>query len=147
MGRGVAFYEREQKLNSQFIELPITLQMRTNEIGYMRYGAHIGFMPAILISSRGEYTVAPKGSGVVSDKSDDDRDFSGETNSLLTYLVIGVHTTYNLGGSTSLLGGVTFNNGFTNLWKNKNNNPADVAGYYPYNIKPAYIALNMGVQF
>ena len=68
------------------------------------------------------------------------KDANGEHVNLFgLYMVIGLGAEYNLGGNTSLVGSLTFNNGFVNAWK--------TTGSESFNDVPAYVALNLGVVF
>jgi len=128
-------------MNLQYVEIPVALKMRTNEIGYMRYFGQFGFVPAVNIKHKGDITTNTNG---VSKTTEDVK--LTDVNLFAMYLQIGAGVEYNLGGSTSLLGGVTFYNGFTNLVNKKADDPA-TGSYRNFNAKPAYIALNLGVIF
>jgi hypothetical protein len=132
-----------RNMDLQYVEIPVTLKMRTNEVGYMRYFGQFGFMPAINIKAKADdvYTMYDN-----SKIEENDKKIGKEVNPLALSLVIGAGVEYNLGGSTSLLGGITFNNGFTNLI-NKKEDDQSTRSLRNFNAKPAYIALNLGVIF
>ncbi len=133
----------ERDLSMQFVEIPVTLKMRTNEIGYMRYFGQFGFMPSINIKANADQVLTDAAGGK---RTNDNLKVMKDVNPLGLSLVIGAGVEYNLGGSTSLLGGLTFNNGFTNLMNKKADDPA-MESYRNFNAKMAYIALNLGVIF
>jgi len=108
---GLTTYEYLYKM--RFIEVPLLLKFRTNEIGYMRYfgvfGLGAGFRyrvetttdfrtPAATITSvnnsPGAYINAFRGS-----------------------MQVGAGAEYSISGNTSLVFGITFNNGITNMLK------------------------------
>lgn len=90
---------------AQFINIPLLLKMRTKEIGYMRYFALFGLTTGIKV---GEKVSIDKGQDLV------DPSIS-YVNLFKASLTIGLGAEYNLGGSTNLIGGLTFNNNFTNM--------------------------------
>jgi hypothetical protein len=132
-----------RSINLQYVEVPISLKMRTNEVGYMRYFGQFGFVPAVNIKAKAD-DVYNDMRGVKTEVND--KKVGKEVNLFAMYLQIGAGVEYNLGGSTSLLGGVTFYNGFTNLINKKEDDPT-TGSYRNFNAKPAYIALNLGVIF
>ena len=125
---------KNHSLRTQYIELPLTLKMRTNEVGYMRFYGQFGLMPSIRLKAKEDVTTTY----ISSVTSATDLNANSRTNLIGLALVIGAGTTYNLGGTTSLLGGVSFHNGFTNMVK---------VDDYHAKVKPAYVALNLGVIF
>jgi hypothetical protein len=133
---GSAGIKRDYTLHLQYVEVPLTFKMQTKEIGYMRYYGQFGFMPSIRVKAKEDLVVTDLASTVAT--SIDNLSVADKVNLFDLGLVIGGGTTYNLGGSTSLLGGLSFHNGFTNLVKEKE---------YNAKVKPAYVALNLGVIF
>lgn len=122
------------KYSLQFVELPLTLKLRTNEIGYMTYYFQVGVAPGYAIRSRAEIKV----NDVVIDSK---KDVSDDINEFNLSMIIGAGAEYNISGSTSLLFGLTFNNGFL-----------DVLDDSPYNGKAVkgnsnYLALCVGILF
>jgi opacity protein-like surface antigen len=123
----------KNKLSLQFIEIPLTLKLRTNEIGYMTYFFQVGVAPGYAIRTRGDITVNDK-------LIEENEDISGQINEFNLSMIIGAGAEYNLSGSTSLLFGLTFNNGFLDLLDDKNYN-GEVKG------NSNYLALMLGVLF
>ncbi len=122
-------------LTLQYVEIPLTMKMKTNEIGYMTYFAQFGFAPGVLIKARSDNETKIGNTTTVAKDNDIIKDISPVNISLL----ISVGTEYSLGGSTSILAGVTFNNGFIDVLKDKD-------GFQGKAIAN-YIALNVGVLF
>ena len=94
--------------NLSYISLPIGLKLKTNEIGYFTYFAELGFNQQINIGSRASST----GNGLNKDN------VPKETNLLNMSYFFGGGVEYNIGGQTSLLAGVFFNNGFVDVLSN-----------------------------
>jgi hypothetical protein len=110
-------------LTLQYIELPITLKLKTNEIGYLTYYLQAGLAPAINIRSRADIkfntqtTTLATNSTVISNVESDDEDIQDEINNINLSMIIGGGIEYTLSGSTVLLVGVQFNNGFLRCFR------------------------------
>jgi hypothetical protein len=127
------------RVRMQYIEIPLTLKMRTNEVGYAKYFAQFGIVPAVNIKAKMDVTKT-----IVDPSGNTSTDYLGlnagdYTNLFTASLYIGAGMEYNLGGNTSIVGSINWNNGFTNLWKRDDASK--------YDVKPSYIALNVGVLF
>lgn len=122
-----------QKLSLRFVEIPLTLKMRTNEIGYITYFFQAGLSPGYAIRSRAEIEVNDN-------VTDDNKDISSAINEFNLSMILGVGAEYSLGGSTSLLIGITYNNGFLDLLDDD---------AYGHDVKgnSNYVALALGVMF
>jgi len=115
------------KYNLQYIELPITIKMKTNEIGYITYFGRFGFVPALNIKANGELDIA--GTVTEVDLDDDIEKFN-------LSLLIGAGAQYSLSGETAIIASINFNNGFLDVIKSSN-------GKAVANV----ISLNIGVLF
>ncbi|NNC86695.1 MAG: PorT family protein [Bacteroidia bacterium] len=113
--------------NLQYIELPVTMKMKTNEIGYLTYFGRFGFVPGYLIGAKGETDIA----GTVTEIPD----FEDDINKFNVSLLIGAGAEYSLSGETALVASVTFKNGFLDVIDGGSKAVANV------------IALNIGVLF
>lgn len=95
----------ENKL--QYVELPISVKLKTNEIGYMTYFGQIGFDVGVLTAAKGK-----SGDG-------DFEDVSDFVSPIRVALAVGGGLEYNFSGNTSALVGIKYSNGFTNVNKDK----------------------------
>ncbi len=128
----------------QYIELPLTLKLKTNEIGYMTYFGQIGFGTAFNISAKSDFDVYD----AVSKKTTriTDEDIMKNTQLFKASLIIGAGLEFNFSGSTSAMVGVTYNNGFTNILKDQE--IADAQGNKTtLKAKQNYLELSLGVFF
>lgn len=125
---------KSRQWNLQYLEIPISVRMKTNEIGYFTYFAKVGIAPAVNLKSRGTNTVLNSDNqGGIKEKDvpiDDASLFNAS-------IIIGGGAMYSLGGNTYLNGGLTFHNGLVNIQSNAND----------YSIKTAHISLDMGILF
>lgn len=101
----------------KYVEVPLTLKLKTNEIGYMKYFAQFGLGIGVNYDATAdeEFTYTAN-NGNTATLSNDDVNYDDEINLLRTSLIVGIGAEYNLSGNTSLVLGITFNNGFTNVF-------------------------------
>jgi len=95
----------------KYFEVPVTLKMRTNPINGIRYFGQIGLGTGFRIGSKAtDVFTAKNGSTITDPKSNyDNISFLRES------LILGIGGEYKLNGGPSLGGGLTFNNGFTDI--------------------------------
>lgn len=113
--------------NLQYIEVPISLRMKTNEIGFMTYFGKFGFAPSINVDSRVDNQYA---------NSEKEGDIPADASLFNTSVIIGGGAMYSLGGNTYLNGGITFHNSLI-----------DIQDGDDYSVKPAFISIDLGILF
>lgn len=118
-----------QKL--QFLDVPVALKLRTNEIGYMKYFGTFGFLPGVIIKATKSVESDSPYFGDGTNKSNQS-DFTVFNLGLL----VGAGLEYNIGGKTSITAGLTYNNGFIDIWDVNN-----------AQMNSDNISLNIGVFF
>jgi opacity protein-like surface antigen len=103
----------------QYLEIPLTVKLMTNEIGYMRYFAQVGFGAAFNIRARADMVqpVYFENAPTIVEKFEEleKENISDKINLFKASLIVGGGLEYNFSGNTSLLAGITYNNGFTNI--------------------------------
>ena len=122
VGGSVTTKALQTDVSMRYVELPLTIKMMTNEIGYMRYYAQLGVGAGFNIRSKADIEV-PVVEGALTDGTPiargfqvlEDEDLQSETNLFRAALVVGGGVEYNISGNTNLLFGITYNNGFTNF--------------------------------
>jgi len=111
---------------NQWIELPISLKLKTNEIGYMKYFASFGIKPSILSSAKARNPLSSNSETsdwfFVNKEENDNLDLYREDNMNLfrASLLVQGGVEYNLSGKTSLFGSLFFDKGFTNQLSDPN---------------------------
>jgi hypothetical protein len=112
-------YTESMTYNLQFIEIPVTLKMRTKEYGYLTYFAQFGFGGSFNIKAKQGYDITgtpPTGRL----QKDTDLDVTGDKiNMFRASFIVGFGAEYSLTGSTRFIIGVGFNNGLTDILKEK----------------------------
>ena len=126
---------------NQYIEIPLVLKLKTNEIGYLTYFGKFGLGTGVLIKSEYEQSGTVNGFDI---------DGSGNAKSITQpvrlSLLVGLGAEYNISGNTSLLFGLDFNNGFTRNFKKKSVENGN-AGTSAENVTSSYVGINIGVLF
>ncbi len=97
--------ETSVAFNVNYLTIPMALKLKSNEIGYLTYFAELGFSPQVNIGSRASST------GGALDKDN----VSKEINAFNISFFFGGGIEKNIGGQTSLMGGIFFNNGFGDI--------------------------------
>lgn len=120
----------------QSILVPITIRMKTKEIGYLRYYGQFGFNPEFVINANAD--VETQGGASQSDVGVMDR--VGNFN---FSLVLGIGIMYNISGTTNLILGLSYNNGFIDVLDGSAGASNDVEK----KATTKQIALNLGVLF
>jgi hypothetical protein len=111
----------------QYIEVPLTLKLKSNPSGIGRFYGQFGLGTGIKVSAKKDITTA---SGATSK----DVSLSSDTNIFRLGLIAGAGAEWSIGKNLSGLTGVTFNNGFTKTF-------SDVDSRNPF------ITLQLGIFF
>lgn len=160
LGGGTA--KIDEQFNIKYIETPLILKLRTNEIGYLTYFGQFGFNVGINFKANADYTYEYTDVAemfIPDDLTEARDDITDEINFLNISLVIGAGVEYNISGNTSLMLGITYNNGFINQL-DKETYVINEFGYVarkesgvPITSEKSasanlnYIALNIGIYF
>ncbi len=113
----------------QYLNIPIGLTLKTNEIGYMTYFAQLGF----------DLQFNLKAAGDESNGFEDER-INEEVNLFNLGYHFGIGLEYSLGGNTCLVVGLRFNQSLIDVTKDFGNQPED-------RVVLNTIALRLGVNF
>lgn len=143
----------------QYVQLPITMKMKTNEIGYMTYFAQFGLGAGVNIGAKADNQFSEPGAA---ETIEVEKEIEDQIGLFRASLIIGLGAEYNISGNTNAFFGVSFNNGFTNIFtKNapvyqltdKGEIAVDSNTGEPIELSTKrkaisnYIALNLGVFF
>lgn len=132
--------KRNRKYKLRYLEIPLTLKLRTDEIGYITYwgqfGLGLGFATKAtaddnikffgeLVEDADEMGSSwiDSGSAISTLAKEDEEemgiDISGDILPIRASLIIGAGIDYSLSGNTSLMFGIAYNNGLTNVFNSK----------------------------
>lgn len=92
----------------QYIKLPISIKLKTNQIGYFTYYGQFGLTPQILIGAKAD----------VSSYNISDVNIIDEINFFNLAYNVGGGIEYAIGGSTAITLGAIYTNGFVDVTKN-----------------------------
>jgi opacity protein-like surface antigen len=103
--------ELTQDIKLRYIEVPLTMKLLTNEIGYIRYFGLIGFGAAFNIRAKGDYDVpVPDANGsIVGFATLEDEDIKDDVQAFKASLIVGAGMEYNFSGNTAVQIGITYN--------------------------------------
>ena len=116
------------KYKMQYVEIPLFLKLKTLKNGDMKWFGQFGLSNGFKIKARQDAETA---NGVVAD----DRNSAEWTRFYRAGLVIGGGAEWDLYKHTSLIAGLSFNNGLTNITTSKNA------------VRNHFVSLNLGVFF
>lgn len=137
--------EMQRNYHLRYIEVPMALKMKTNELAknlkfFGQIGINTGFN--IRAKSNDEFNGTNPITGKYS-YGENKVDIKEETTLVKASLLVGAGTEYVIDESVSVVMGINFNNGFTNILKGSNNVDSSIdAKAVPY-----YFELNLGVIF
>ncbi|KLT65115.1 porin family protein [Pedobacter sp. BMA] len=120
-------YDLKYKL--QYVDLPLTIKLKTVKANDTRWYGQFGLSNSINIGAKQDAV----SNGV---KVADDTKISDQTSFYRAGLIIGGGGEFDISGNASIMAGLTFNNGFTNIVSDGSRT-----------VKNHYIALNFGVFF
>lgn len=117
----------------QYLELPLTVKLRTNKIGSLKYWGQFGLSTGLNIKSRAD-VIKSKGDTEIPVATNSD--VSKSIGTFRAALLVGAGVEYEIGGNASVFAGLHYNNGFTDI-------------YVPKNAKftNSFIDLSVGVMF
>ncbi|MEJ6980746.1 porin family protein [Pedobacter sp. P351] len=116
------------KYRLQFIEVPFTLKLKSNPTDQGRFYGQFGLGTGINISAKKD--AESVGSNILVK----DISISSDVNTFRLGLIMGAGAEWNAGKNLTILTGLSFNNGFTKVFKD-------------YDSRNPFIALNLGVFF
>ncbi|MCD4711315.1 MAG: PorT family protein [Bacteroidales bacterium] len=114
------------KLNLQYIDIPVGLKLKTEELGYATFFLQLGFNPMINLNAKATSV----------DASIDKEDIRESVNLFCLGYHAGLGVEYKLGGSTAVIGGMRWTSGLTDVTDN------DRA-----NVKLNALSIHLGILF
>lgn len=123
--------------NIQYLQIPLFLKMKTKEIGMIRYFGQFGLGSGFALSVKNSWTTTIGTTVTTGSDTKKDNIFP-----LRESLLIGLGLEFNIAGSTSVVAGATFDNGFTPLLKKEDSNGKSLPS-----LKSKGITFTIGVLF
>jgi len=106
--------DRTADFRINYVNVPFTVLLRTNEIGYMRYFGRVGF--DVGFNTKSTYDYEDLREGISETITLEDESASSITGLIRTGLHIEAGFEYNVGGSTNLYFSATYNGGLNNVF-------------------------------
>ncbi len=137
----------------QYVEVPIMVKLKTNEMGYMTYFGQLGFGSAFNISAKSdEYTLTtatPDGFNYSEYVAEEKAKHSDETSPFRASLIVGAGAEYKFAGNTAMVFGVNYNNGFTDVFSKGQLflSNVDIKDNVETHGKSHYLELLLGIYF
>lgn len=131
-----------RKTKLRYIDLPLTLKMKTNKFDDLQAYGQIGFSLGFNIKAKAEDNFSYQVDGDYMSE-DDERDISDDITLLKGSLVLGGGIEYYIDNSTSIVAGITYYNGISNILKGDN----PVNPEIKQKASPHHIELTLGVIF
>ncbi|MFP4470094.1 MAG: porin family protein [Bacteroidales bacterium] len=131
-----------RKYNLRYIELPATLKMKTGKFDDIQVYGQVGFSLGFNVSANSKDKFGYEFNDVYFSESDE-RDIAEEIKFLKGSLILGGGIEYYIDNSTSILAGITYHNGVSNILKGNNARYSDIDQKATAN----YIELTLGVIF
>jgi hypothetical protein len=135
--------ERNGTYRFNYVNLPATFMLRTNEIGYIRYFGRVGVDLGFNIQANVDYRDESMVDNVATTVTKDEDDFSDNVNLFRGALHFEAGFEYNVGGTTNLFLSLEWNNGLNNVFHKdyKDSEGARVKAV------SNFVSLNAGVYF
>ncbi|MBC7566567.1 MAG: PorT family protein [Pedobacter sp.] len=123
--------QSEYKLNYkiQYVEVPLTLKLKTVKINEVRYFGQFGLSNGILIGAKQD-------ADMTGGASTRDINIKDDIKFYRAGLIIGAGAEFEISENTSITTGLTFNNGFTDITSSKSST-----------VRNHYLGINFGVFF
>lgn len=104
-GNDSLFSNAKVEAKFQYVELPLSIKLKTNEIGYMTYFGQLGFDVGVLTGAKARV------------EGGDFEDVKDDVFPMRVALAVGGGLEYNFSGNTSALIGIKYSNSFMNLYQ------------------------------
>lgn len=133
-----AFGNLEQEFNMRYLEIPLALKLRTNELlPRMKFYGTIGLEAGVRI--RAKSNISATVSGVVQET--EKVDVKEITQPVICNLAVGAGMEFAVDDALDIVAGVSFHNGLTGALKSKKSNPIQ------YKAMPYYFSFDIAVLF
>ncbi len=109
----------ERKYRLKYIDIPLLVKMKTNDIGDFRFFGNIGVRPGVRIGAKAKDSFGSINTPTET-YSKDWHNIDSQTRLFRMSLVIGAGVEFPIDNSTSIVAGLNFINGFSNVLKGKN---------------------------
>lgn len=125
---------KSEKYKLQYLEIPITLKLKTKEYGYLSYDAQFGLGISYNMVAKADYDYI--GQPPLPPSASDVYVTNKDINMFRLSFIVSGGVEYSLTGNNKVLAGISFDNGLTNIIKGKPNKGIN-----------NLLSLNLGITF
>ncbi len=111
----------ERNISAKYLTLPVLIKMKTNQFGRISYFGQFGTEFGVRLSAKASDRVLPSVQGAKAFDYSKDLVDEKEVNFAKLSLIFAGGIEYSIDESTSLLGGLKYNNGLTDILRGNNN--------------------------
>ncbi len=119
-----------RKYNLKYIEVPLTLKMKTREMGNFRLFGRIGVGVSFLLTAKG----TDRFESDIVDFNEGKKDINDDLKTARGSLILGGGIEYMIGGSTKLIFEIDFDNCFTDVLKDPDGSHDAINNYLDFSI-------------
>ncbi len=136
--------KHDTNLRYQYLEIPLTIKARTNQLGFLTYFGQVGFTPAFVLRSRYDRDfVSPV---IGTDQADVEAEVANKlVRPLNLALTLSAGAEYQLAPNTTAFAALIFNNGFIGVLEKGENDPLGSGTDRKATL--SYVALRVGIFF
>jgi hypothetical protein len=125
----------------KYIDIPMLVKMKTNDIGKFRFFGQIGLQPGVRIDSKAKDSF--KSTSPVFTANKDWHNIDSQTNLFRATMLVGAGIEYPIDNSTAIVAGINFINGLSDVLKNEN----AVDGTVEHKGIPNAFEISLGIIF
>jgi hypothetical protein len=129
-----------RKYNFRYLEIPLTVKMKTKEYGSFSFFGQIGFGTGFMLRTQATDNFMTQTHGIISDKTNLS---TSEVAFIREALLVGLGTEYKIDESISLIIGLSYSNSLNNVLQGTNTKDPSLSNRSSLN----YAELNIGVLF
>lgn len=131
----------DRRYRLKYIDIPLMVKMKTNEIDKFRFFGQIGIQPGVRIASKAKDSFRATAPVFTADK--DWHNIDSQTHLFRATMIVGAGIEYPIDKSTAIFAGINFINGLSDALKGKNS----VFGTVDHKGIPNAFELSLGVIF
>lgn len=131
----------DRRYRLKYIDIPLLVKMKTNDIGKFRFFGQIGLQPGVRIASKAKDSF--NSTAPVFNINTDWHNIDSQTNLFRATMLVGLGIEYPIDNSTAIVAGINFVNGLSDVLKGKNT----IDGTIDHKGIPNAFELSLGIIF
>lgn len=120
----------DRKYHLQYIDIPIAIKLRTNDFNNYRFFGQLGFITSFNIRARADDEFFNESDGALNPNlSQDKKNINSEITLMRESLLVGAGVEYEIDHSLSLIFGVNYKSGISNILKGEDQIGKDLSAF------------------